>query len=326
MDALSELLRVVKLDSALFFDAECSAPWCVHSPPSTTLGRYLGAPEGHVIEFHFIADGRGYIRVGNETTPLAGGDVVIIPHGDAHHMGNGLAAGVIDGTDAVPLALSSGVRQARIGGGGEVTRLVCGFLACEAQLVTPLLAALPRVVRVPLRSDAYGRSLEQMVRHALDPPLAELPGNQVIIARVAELLFVEALRRYVMSLPPQRSGWLAGAADRSVGRALAQLHQRPAHPWTVDALASDVGLSRSSLTERFTRYLGQGPMAYLTDWRLELAAEALRSTSRSVLTIAGDVGYESEAAFNRAFKRRFSLPPARYRKAQRSPSTTTANT
>jgi transcriptional regulator GlxA family with amidase domain len=164
-----------------------------------------------------------------------------------------------------------------------------------------------------------------MVRHALDPPLAKLPGSQVIIARLAEVLFVEALRRYVISLPPQRSGWLAGAADPSIGRALAQLHQRPAHPWTVDELAADVGLSRSSLTERFTRYLGRGPMAYLTDWRLELAADALRATSRSVLTIAGDVGYESEAAFNRAFKRRFSLPPARYRKVQRPASTTRAD-
>ncbi|MFO1312788.1 MAG: AraC family transcriptional regulator [Burkholderiales bacterium] len=131
------------------------------------------------------------------------------------------------------------------------------------------------------------------------------------------MLFAEALRRYVSRLPPQRSGWLAGAADPHVGRALAQLHRRPSHDWTLDELSKSVGLSRSSLVERFSRYLGQGPMAYLADWRLELAAESLRTTSRSVLAIAGDVGYDSEAAFNPAFKRRFADPPARYRKAYR---------
>jgi len=198
-----------------------------------------------------------------------------------------------------------------------VTRLICGYLACDAQLVTPLLAGLPRVVRVHLRADAYGASLEGMIRHAVDQLEAGRAGSEVIAARLAEVLFAEALRRYVLQLPPQRSGWLAGAADPAIGRALAQLHQRPAHPWTLDELAEVSGLSRSSLTERFARYLGQGPMAYLTDWRLELAAESLRTTSRSVLAIAGEVGYESEAAFNRAFKRRFSLPPARYRKSQR---------
>ena len=148
-----------------------------------------------------------------------------------------------------------------------------------------------------------------------------MPGADVIVGRLAEVLFAEALRRYVLKLPPQRSGWLAGVADPGVGRALAQLHQRPAHAWTLDELAAVAGLSRTSLTERFARYLGQGPMAYLAEWRLELAAESLRTTSRSVVRIAGDVGYESEAAFNRAFKRRFALPPARYRKSWReSPS------
>ena len=138
------------------------------------------------------------------------------------------------------------------------------------------------MVRVHLRADAYGESLESMVRHAVEQVASAVPGSEVIAARLAEVLFAEALRRYVLQLPPQRSGWLAGAADPAIGRALAQLHQRPAHPWTLDELARSRGLSRSSLTERFARYLGQGPMAYLTDWRLELAAESLRTTSRSV--------------------------------------------
>jgi AraC-like DNA-binding protein len=317
MDALSELLRVVQLTGALFFDAHGTAPWCFQSPPSTALGRYVNAPSGRVIEFHLVTEGRGYIRVGGETTPFAAGDILIVPHGDPHQMGNGLAAETLDGEASLPALLRGEIRRSSFGGGGEVTHLICGYLACQPQLVEPLLAGLPRVVRVHLRSDDYGASLERMVSHAVAQLETGVPGTETIVARLAEVLFAEALRRYVLQLAPQRSGWLAGAADPSVGRALTQLHQRPAHPWTLDELASIAGLSRSSLTERFSRYLGQGPMAYLTDWRLELAAESLRTTSRSVLAIAVDVGYESEAAFNRAFKRRFSLPPARYRKSQR---------
>ena len=321
MDALSELLRVVKLNGALFFDAHCSAPWCVRSPPSSTLGRYIDAQSSHVIEFHVLTEGCGYIRVGGETTPIAAGDIVMIPHGDPHDMGNGLPSELVDGARTLPALLRGEIMQASLGeGGGEVTRFICGYLACDARLIAPLLTGLPRVVRVPLRADAYGASLERMVRYAADQLATKLPGSEVIVARLAEVLFTEALRRYVTQLAPQRSGWLAGAADPSIGRALAQMHQRPAHPWTLDELAEVACLSRSSLAERFARYLGQAPMAYLTDWRLELGAELLRSTRRSVLAVAGEVGYESEAAFNRAFKRRFSLPPARYRKSQRQPA------
>ncbi|MFO1350946.1 MAG: AraC family transcriptional regulator [Gammaproteobacteria bacterium] len=170
------------------------------------------------------------------------------------------------------------------------------------------------MLRVHIRSDSSGELLENMMRHAVQQLTEAAPGSDVIAARLAEVLFTEMLRRHVLQLPVRRTGWLAGAADPAVGRALACLHQRPEHAWTADGLARDVGLSRSVLTERFARYLGQAPMAYLTDWRLELAAEQLRTTSRSVLLIAGEVGYDSEAAFNRAFKRRFSEPPARYRR------------
>jgi transcriptional regulator GlxA family with amidase domain len=146
------------------------------------------------------------------------------------------------------------------------------------------------------------------------------PGSDVITAHLAEVLFAEVLRRYLLSLPRGRTGWLAGAGDPAVGRALAALHHRPADEWTLEGLAKEAGISRSLLTDRFTRYLGQSPMSYLADWRLELGAEALRTTNRSVQRVANDVGYESEAAFNRAFKRRFELPPARYRRERRARS------
>jgi transcriptional regulator GlxA family with amidase domain len=154
--------------------------------------------------------------------------------------------------------------------------------------------------------------------NAVDQAAANAPGSRVILAHLAEVLFAEVLRRYLLSLPAGRTGWLAGAGDPAVGRALAVIHRRPCDEWTIETLAREVGLSRSALNAKFAKFLGQAPMTYLTEWRLELGAEALRSTSRSVQQVAVEVGYDSEAAFNRAFKRKFALPPAKYRRASRT--------
>ena len=318
MDALSELLRAVKLSGAMFYNAEGSKPWRVNAPPSRQLGRYVAANASHVIEFHFVTAGTGYIRVGEETTPFAAGDLLVVPHGDAHEMGNGTGAEVADATEDLPALLKGELKRSSFGGGGETTSFVCGYLACEAGLIRPVLAGLPRVVRVNIRTDSAGKWLEGSILHAVERVAAAAPGSDVILARLAEVLFTEALQRYLGQLPPGRTGWLAGAGDPTVGRSLAALHRKPAHPWTLDELAKEAAVSRSALTERFARYLGQSPMAYLTDWRIELGAEALRTTSRSVLQVATDVGYESEAAFNRAFKRRFGQPPAQYRRSFRA--------
>lgn len=320
MDALSELLNAVKLSGALFFNAQCAAPWCFRSPPSSAFTPYVAATGSHVIEFHLVTEGRGYIRVRDETITFEAGDIVMLPHGDPHMMGNGVGGKPLDGEQNLSGLLSGEIMLSSFGGSGEETRLVCGYLAADARLLQPLLAGLPHVLRVSIRSDPSGEWLENMIRHAVLQAGNSAPGSRVIQARLAEVLFAEALRRYLVDLPAGRSGWLAGAADPAVGRALAAMHNRPAHDWTLEALVAEVGLSRSALTERFARYLGQGPMAYLTDWRLELGAEMLRTTSRSVLQIASEVGYESEAAFNRAFKRRFSEPPGRYRQQWRTQS------
>ena len=320
MDALSELLRVVKLSGAMFYNAECTAPWCFRSPPSRRFAPYVGHPTSHIIEFHLVNEGRGYVRVGQESTPFVPGDILMLPHGDAHAMGNGSGCEMIDGEAALPDLLSGQIKLSHIGGGGELTRLICGYLACEPRLIQPALAGLPRVVRVNIRSDRAGEWLENSIRYAVSEAAAAAPGSDVIVGRLAEVLFAETLRRYLLQLPPGRTGWLAGTGDPTVGRSLAALHRSPAHAWTLDELAQQAGVSRSVLTERFARYLGDSPMAYLTNWRLELAAEALRTTSRSVLQIASEVGYDSEAAFNRAFKRRFEKPPAQYRKAWREQS------
>jgi AraC-like DNA-binding protein len=314
MDALSELLRAVKLSGALFYNSSCSAPWCLQAPPSATFLPYIQVRATRVIEFHHITSGTAYVRVGNETTPLTAGDIVMIPHGDAHEMGAGVGGKPICGEDALPALWTGKIKLANFGGGGEQTGLVCGFLACDGELLKPVIAGLPRVVRVNIRVDPSGEWLDNMLRHAVSQAAASTPGSDVILAHLAEVLFTEVLRRYLLSLPDGRTGWLAAAGDPAVGRALAALHKAPAFDWTLDLLAQEASVSRSALTEKFTRFIGQAPMAYLTDWRLELGAEALRSTNRSVQRVALDSGYESEAAFNRAFKRRFSLPPARYRK------------
>jgi AraC-like DNA-binding protein len=318
MDALSELLRVVKLSGAVFYNAECAAPWCVKSPPSARIASYVGFPGCHVIEFHLIASGIGYIRVGTETTPLTAGDIVMLPHGDMHFMGNGTGVEPMDAEAEIESLLRGELAVHRLTGPGEKTGLICGYLACDARLIQPVLAGLPRVLRVPLRVDASGEWLENSIRHALTQVSTGAPGSNVIVARLAEVLFAETLRRYILQLPKGRTGWLAAAADAPIGRALAALHNDPAREWGLDELAKIVGVSRSALTERFSRYLGQSPMTYLAEWRLELAAESLRRTSRSVVQIASEVGYDSEAAFNRAFKRRFGNPPALYRRQVRA--------
>lgn len=256
-------------------------------------------------------------RVQDETRSFEVGDIVMIPQGEAHVMSNGPASHPVDGEPMLPALLRGEIQSSRIGGNGEETRFLCGFLASDTRLIQPVLASLPRIVIVNIRKDPLGARLENMIRHAVEQASAAAPGNDVVLARLAEVLFAEVLRLRLLRLPPGRSGWLAGAADPPVGRAPAALHQRPSQPWTLDDLTKDVGMSRSALTERFSEYLGQGPMAYLTDWRLEPAADALRTTNRSVLQIAEEVGYESGAAFNRAFKRRFAEPPGRYRRSAR---------
>lgn len=318
MDALSELLRVVKLNGAMFFHAQCGVPWGVCSPPSQTFNRLVGSPCSHIIEFHLLSEGQGYVRVGEEAMPLSAGDVIMMPHGDAHYLGSGPGHESTVAEEDMRALLTGQLTLSRLGGGGEGARLICGYLASEAGLIQPLLEGLPRVVRVNIRADAQGAILESMIRHAVDQASNGAPGSRAIVAHLAEVLFAEVLRRYLLQLSSSRTGWLAGAADPVISRALVALHQRPGEPWTLERLAREVGLSSSALTERFARCLGQGPMGYLSTWRLELAAESLRSTSRSVLQIAGEVGYDSEAAFNRAFKRRFQAPPARYRRNWRA--------
>jgi len=315
MDVLSEVLKAVKLDGALFYNAEFSAPWCLCSPASPTLALYLSAGSRHVIIFHLLTEGHGYAQVEGDDRPLPlnAGDILIVPHGDPHAMRNGPLIKPVDHAEEIRRILSQGLKVSRMGGGGEITKFICGYMTCEPQLSRIFLGGLPPMLKVHIRDDASGQWLENSIRYSVDNADALSPGGETVLAKLSEVLFIETLRRYIALLPREQTGWLAGVRDPEVGKALALLHRQPSHPWTIAALASEVGISRSVLAERFRRYLSETPMAYLTRWRLQLGAQMLMSTSSSVAEIAAEVGYESEPSFNRAFKRKFGLPPARFR-------------
>ena len=319
MDVLSEVLKAVKLDGAVFFNGEFSSPWCARQPDVDTMASYLPAHPKHVIIFHLVTEGRGYARVEEDgcAVSLETGDIVILPHGDAHLMGNGPPVTPIDSAAQLRQVLAEGRMISQFGGGGELTKLICGYLTCDRQLSQVFLAGLPPIVKVHIRDSPSGQWLEDTLRYSVDHADGSGPGGAAVIAKLSEVLFVETLRRYIAKLPATQTGWLAGVRDPDVGKVLALLHRQPAHPWTIATLAQEVGLSRSVLAERFRHYLSETPIGYLTRWRLQLAGQVLISTSKSVAEVAGDVGYESEPSFNRAFKREFGVPPARFRSQTR---------
>ncbi len=323
---LSEVLRAVKLEGALFFNGEFSAPWCASSPASTAIATYISPAAKRLIVFHFLTEGRAYARLPNgRREELAAGDIVVFPHGDAHYLGNGLPEKEVDSTQMFAKNLTEGLKLARFGGGGEITRFVCGYLVCEPTLGEVFLSGLPSMIRVHVAQEPSGQWLEHSIRFSVAEMNGSNAGSGLVHAKLAELLFVETLRRYISELPPEETGWLAGARDRNIGRALALIHKEPAHAWTISNLAKDAGLSRTLLAERFRHFPGEPPMAYLAKWRLRLGAEMLHSTEDSVAEVAAGVGYGSEAAFNRAFKREFGCPPAQFRRRGTAQKAVAAN-
>ena len=323
MDALSEILRVIRLDSAIYFNAELSAPCCIASPDARLLAPMFALGGAHVIIYHLIADGRAYVQLENgERVALSAGDIVTFPHGHSHLLGSGDASQPIDVRAALPGVLERGLELLHIGGGGARSRLICGFLSCDPQLGQAFLGGLPPLIKINIREDSSGQWLENSLEFSVTQAARRDAGGDAMLAKLSEAVFAETLRRYLRQLPQGETGWLAGARDPDVGRALTLLHQRYADPWTIAALAKEIGVSRTVLTERFRHFLGEPPMTYLIRWRLRLGARVLTTTSRSVAQIAAETGYESEAAFNRAFKREYGLPPARYRKNKASDART----
>jgi AraC-like DNA-binding protein len=314
MDALSETLRVVRLIGAIFINGRFTAPWCYQSPHADYAAPMLEPGAERVIIFHMITEGECYVEmVGQSPVHLVAGDAVIFPQGDAHRMTS--APGIPAATGAkLDVLLSRRPRQLVYGGGGAVTRLVCGYLACDARLARMLLAGLPAVVKVNVRGSAAGAWLESSLRYALSEARSPRPGGMGVLAKLSEVLFIEFLRIYMNQQMPSAKGWLAGVGDRVVGAALGLLHKQPARAWTLEDLAKEVGTSRSVLAEKFQSIVGIAPIQYLTQWRMLLAANLLSTSNATLIQIAEEVGYQTDTAFSRAFSREYGVPPAKWRR------------
>ena len=315
MDALSDVLRVVRLKGGVFLHAEFTAPWCISSQfTGEDFGRLLEGAR-HLVLYHYVVEGHMWAQLPDrEPVKVEAGEVLILPHNDRHLLGSHLDLSPVPSNQVVRVPPDGGLSVIRHGGGGEKARVVCGFLGCDRMHGNPLACASPPVVRFDARKGSAAAWMRSSLEFAADEIAAHRAGSETVLAKLSELLFVEAVRRYVEELPDGQTGWLAGLRDPFVSRALSLLHARVAQQWTVEDLGHDIGLSRSALADRFTRLIGEPPMRYLAHWRLQLAAHHLRSSNLPLARIAAQVGYESEAAFNRAFKRSFGVPPATWRK------------
>jgi len=318
-DPLSEVLRSVRLSGAIFLDAELSAPWGFASPPASVGARLIAPSAEHMILFHLLVEGEATARIpGQASVALKSGDIAVLPRGDAHELWNGHVTELTDSSALLPKILERTVASERGGGGGRITKFICGYIGCERQARRLFLSGLPPLFKVNIRRGSSGEWIENTIRHLASEGEPADAGRSALLAKLAEALFIETLRRYMAELPRQRTGWLAAARDSAVGRALGAIHREPARAWTVASLAEQAGMSRTVFAERFTRLLGEAPLAYVSRCRMQLGARLLETTDDTVLQVALNAGYESEAAFNRAFKREFDLPPARYRTQRRT--------
>jgi AraC-like DNA-binding protein len=312
MDAVTDLLQATRLSGGVFLDAEFSAPWCVHSGISDAERKMFGIGAANIISYHYISAGRLLLELdGHEPVLVESGEIVLLPHNEQHRLCSAPGLAPVDPEGLLVAGEGSMLRIVH-GGGGTQTRMLCGFLANELHS-DPIIRLLPRVLKVRIADAPSSAWIESSMRFGAQELASGPAHSPALLAKLAELLFVEAVRRYLASLPPVESGWSAGIADPMIGRALALLHRQLERRWTAEELARAVGMSRSAFADRFTRLMGETPMRYLAQQRLQVAAKKLESPGASIARIAFEVGYESEAAFNRAFKRVFGAPPAAWR-------------
>jgi AraC-like DNA-binding protein len=319
-DALSDVLKTIRLTGAAFFDVVATAPWVAEQlPAAAILPKVLHGAE-HLIAYHVVTEGRCFANIiGEEPIVVEAGEVIVFTRGDPHVMAShpGMRAEppvLEDPLDAIattqlPFMINYG------GTGPAAAKLVCGFLACDAQLFNPLLDNLPSVIKVGEGCD--GPWLSQFIRVATMESADKRAGGESVLARLSELMFIEVVRRHLATLPPDQGGWLAGLRDPFVGRALSLMHAKPACSWTIEDLARDVGLSRSVLAERFAQLVGIPPMQYLAQWRMQIASGMLSGGRVNIATIAAEIGYSSEAAFSRAYKRMVGVSPSVRRRSSR---------
>ena len=323
MDILSDVLRAVRLSGALFFDIRASAPWVGASPSTVDIAAAVMPGVEHVISFHAVISGSCWAALDNDPAPpirMNSGDVVVFPGGAPNVMSSspgGTGEPNMDiyhrpaDNEQLPYRLIHG------GGGDEYTRFICGYLGCDSRPFNPLLSALPPIfaVRKPPNQESW---IIDLFCHALAQGGNKRAGTQTILAKLSELMFVEAIRYYIESLPAHSLGWLPGLRDRHIGKALQLIHGRPSENWTIDLLAREAGLSRTAFSERFVHFVEVPPMHYLVQWRMQVASRLLEERGMSIAQVGSAVGYESEAAFSRSFKRLLGVSPGAWRKWKRA--------
>jgi AraC-like DNA-binding protein len=319
-DPLSEVLRTVKLTGALFFLVDASSPWGVEVPHAGVFGPIIMPRAQHVVSYHIVLQGSGYASLPDTPpTRFAAGDIIVFPHGDPYRMVS-RPGGPAEFDQGASLEFLREMAAGRLpfvveegGGGPERARFVCGFLGCDVRPFNPLLETLPRLLH--LKGPVGDRSdlLDRLIELTLLEAQTSRAGGECIRLRLSELIFVEVARRHLATLGAGQTGWLSGLRDPAVGHALSLLHQRPAYAWTLKELARQTGVSRSVLADRFMQLVGHPPMHYLTRWRMQLAARLLADGASKVAAVSQEVGYASEAAFSRTFKRIAGSSPAAWR-------------
>jgi AraC-like DNA-binding protein len=315
-DALSDVLKTVRLTGAVFYDVVAKAPWVAESPQRDLILPKILPGAGHLIAYHVLTEGCCFANIiGHAPTRVEAGEVIVFTRCDPHVLSSspGMrtdppSAAAIDAAAGSQLPFS-----VRLGDEGPLSaKLVCGYLACDAQPFNPLLANLPPVITARDSEDAPW--LNQFIRLASMESSDKRAGGESVLSKLSELMFIEVVRRHLVNMSPEQAGWLAGLRDPFVGKALALLHARPEHDWTIEKLGKDVGLLRSVLAERFADLVGMPPMHYLAKWRMQIAWGLLNGGNTNIATIAAKIGYGSEAAFSRAFKKMVGLPPSDWRR------------
>ena len=318
MDALSDVLRVAHLTGGVFLHAEFFAPWCMAARVAPEHCRPVLGPASHLIPYHYVVEGDFQIRVEGQaggSLTIGTGEIVLLPRNDLHLIGSDLSLPPVAGRDIIRPPKDGRLFSIHHGGAGARTLIICGFLGCASAECNPVISTLPPLLKLNVEQGGAAEWIRSTFQYAAEQISAGRPGSETVLAKLSELLFVEAVRRYAETLPECQTGWLAGLRDTHVARALALIHRDIARPWTVDALGREVGLSRSALADRCMRLIGVPPMHYLASWRMQVANEKLRNTSASLAQIAEIVGYNSEAAFSRAFKKAFGAAPATWRRS-----------
>jgi AraC-like DNA-binding protein len=318
MDALSDVLRVAHLTGGVFLHAQFFAPWCIAARVAPEHCAPALGPASHLIIYHYVVEGDLRIRVEGQEgddVVIGAGEVVMLPRNDLHLMGSDLSLPPVPGGDIIHPPTDGGLFSIHHGGNGKSTRMVCGFLGCTSAESNPVLSSLPPLLKLKVEQGGAAEWIRSTFQYAAQEVSAGRPGSETVLAKLSELLFVETVRRYAEALPEGETGWFAGLREPYVARALALLHRDITRRWTVDELGREVGLSRSALADRFIRLIGLPPMHYLASWRMQVATQKLRNTNASLAQVAEIVGYDSEAAFSRAFKKAFGVAPATWRRS-----------